>query len=542
MKNIFLKVLVSLLSCLTIIFVCSAVLAARPMDGDEFKFRQPDGTKVLVKVYGDEYYQRVESLDGYTLIRNAKGHICYAKLDSNGNLVPTSEIYTGTLLNQEKAKSLGIQKKLFEDKKIVLKHVKEKHQELDLSAPVDLLAASPTPIPTTTPQPSGVPIISTATPSKVYGIVILIDFPDVKSAVTQDLIDQAINKPGIGSVYDHFYDISGQKLEFTNKLIGFYTAKYNKNHYDSGTGYAGSTELLKETCDWLNSTKFDTTGLSLNPDKSIMAVTLLYAGTADAGWANGLWPHSGGYNYTLSNGVRINSHQFSSIGSKPQPSAMTHECEHMILKWPDYYDYDDDSKVIGNFNNFENPHARCVISRFYTIKWLNGLPDGSVVSVPAGSRDVFGYINTKNNNEMFIVENIRKTGDWSKFPGEGLVVWHIDKKGNNNYQDMTASKHYITSVEQADGKFDMEKNVNSGDTGDFFRAGYKDKFNDVTLPNSKWWDGSSSGFNISNISAIGNNMTFVFSSIVDGTPLTSATPTLTQTPTPTRAPTYTPTP
>jgi hypothetical protein len=68
---------------------------------------------------------------------------------------------------------------------------------------------------------------------------------------------------------------------------------------------------------------------------------------------------------------------------------------------------------------------------------------------------------------MFLIENIRKRGDWYKFPGEGLVIWHIDKKGNNDYQDMTAAKHYITSIEQADGKFDMEKNLNSGDAATF---------------------------------------------------------------------------
>jgi hypothetical protein len=32
---------------------------------------------------------------------------------------------------------------------------------------------------------------------------------------------------------------------------------------------------------------------------------------------------------------------------------------------------------------------------------------------------------------------------------------------------MTAEKHYITSIEQADGRFDLERNVNNGDAGDF---------------------------------------------------------------------------
>ncbi|KNY29155.1 dockerin type I domain-containing protein [Pseudobacteroides cellulosolvens] len=543
MRNQIFKLFLSIMGASVIMFLLSISLSAHPMSGEKFQFKQPDGTRVAVKVFGDEYYQRVESEDGYTLVRNKKGSICYAKLDSSGKLEATNKVYNGKALSEDEAKSIGINKGIYEDKNIVLKHVKEKRSEIQLNAPLEeeMLAASPTPL------PSGVPVIATATPSKVSGLVVLVDFPDVKSAVATNVIEQLFNKAGAGSVYDHFYNISGQKLEFTNKFIGFYTAKYEKGHYDSGTGYAGSTELMKEVCAWLNANQnFTTDGLSLNADKSIMAFTLLYAGTPDAGWANGLWPHSGGFSYVFKNGVRINSHQFSNIGSKPQTSTINHECEHMILKWPDYYDYDNDSKVIGKFNNFVNPYGRCVVSKFYNIKWLNGLPDGSVVTVPAGTRDVLGYINTKNNNEMFIVENIRKKGDWATFPGEGLIIWHIDRKGNNNYQDMTATKHYITSIEQADGKFDMEKNVNTGDTGDFFRAGYKDKFNDVTTPNSKWWNGTSSGFNISNVSAIGDNMTFVFSSTSDAiTPKPTSTPTATLkptfTPTVTPKPTYTPT-
>ncbi len=548
MKGQIFRLFASIMGASVVMFLFSISLYAHPMNGEKFQFKQPDGTRVAVKVFGDEYYQRVESEDGYTLIRNKKGNICYAKLDSSGRLEATNRVYKGTDLSEDEAKSIGIKKGLYEDKSIVLKQVKDKRSEIQLNAPLeeDVLAASPTPL------PSGVPVITTATPSKISGLAVLVDFPDVKSAIATDVIEQLFNKAGAGSVYDHFYNISGQKLEFTNKLIGFYTAKYEKSHYDSGTGYAGSTELMKEVCAWLNTNKnFTTEGLSLNADKSIMALTLLYAGTPDAGWANGLWPHSGGFSYTFSNGIRINSHQFTNIGTKPQTSTINHECEHMILKWPDYYDYDGDSKVIGKFDNFANPYSRCVISKFYNINWLNGLPDGSVVTVPAGTRDVLGYINTTNNNEMFLIENIRKKGDWATFPGEGLVIWHIDKKGNNNYQDMTATKHYITSIEQADGKFDLERNVNTGDTGDFFYAGFKDKFNDITTPNSKWWNGTSSGFNISSISDKGDIMTFVISSTSNAvSPIPTSTPTATPKPTatptatpkPTATPTETPTP
>ena len=82
-------------------------------------------------------------------------------------------------------------------------------------------------------------------------------------------------------------------------------------------------------------------------------------------------------------------------------------------------------------------------------------------------------------------------------------------KGDNSKNNMTASSHYLVSLEQADGKFDLEKNKNGGDSGDLFRAGYKDSFGDSTAPSSKWWNGSSSGLKLSQISKSGNEMTFV---------------------------------
>lgn len=500
-----LKGFVSVAFISILLFVMSSIAFAHPIKGETYHFSQPDGTKVEVKVYGDEFYQRVESIDGYSLIRNDAGSICYAKVDKNGKFVATNEVYKGAPLDAKKASQLGIEKGLYEQRSVVQKNVEEKKKEISAEEPV------PTPGPQFAPAVynAEIPPFQTAPPQTYVGLVVLIDFPDRKSAMTKEQIIATLNNPGTGSVYDHFYDISGGKVTFTNEVVGFYTAKYNKSHYDSGNGYNGSIELRNEALNWLKSTGYNPSKLTLDSSKRIKAVSFIYAGTPEAGWANGLWPHSTSMRNFSLNGAYVSAYQFSNIGTKPNIATITHECEHMILGWPDYYDYEDDSQVIGRFNEgVPNPFSRCVISRWYEIKWLNNLPDGSIVTVPANTMDVYGYINPQNSNEMFIVENIRRTGKWSKFPGEGLVIWHIDKNGNNNWQDMTPTRHYITSIEQADGRFDLERNVNTGDPGDFFYAGYKNAFTDNTLPNSKWWNGQSSGFNITEIGPIGNTITF----------------------------------
>ena len=42
-----------------------------------------------------------------------------------------------------------------------------------------------------------------------------------------------------------------------------------------------------------------------------------------------------------------------------------------------------------------------------------------------------------------------------------------------------------------------QKIDNRGDDGDMFKPG--DEFNDETVPDSRWWDGSQSGFDLRNI-------------------------------------------
>lgn len=109
-----------------------------------------------------------------------------------------------------------------------------------------------------------------------------------------------------------------------------------------------------------------------------------------------------------------------------------------------------------------------------------------------------------NGTEYFLFENIQQDGFNKGLvrQGEdahGLVAWHVDENIINLYQtagfrpnnvenwqnkrfqynqsetaaDGTVVTHYGLSILQADGKYDLEKNVNRGDAGDFFKTGSK---------------------------------------------------------------------
>ena len=55
-------------------------------------------------------------------------------------------------------------------------------------------------------------------------------------------------------------------------------------------------------------------------------------------------------------------------------------------------------------------------------------------------------------------------------PASGLAVYHCDILGSNELQQGTAAKHYQCALLQADGRRDLELNVNRGDGADLYGA------------------------------------------------------------------------
>jgi hypothetical protein len=135
----------------------------------------------------------------------------------------------------------------------------------------------------------------------------------------------------------------------------------------------------------------------------------------------------------------------------------------------------------------------------------------ATVSLPSTGNVAHRILKPGTPTEYFLVEN-RGTGDkWAaSLPDEGIVIWHIDetKDGNGN-QQMDAIAHYEVSLEQADGLFDLESNVNRGDAHDLFDLNTP-LFSDLTTPDAKWWDGTPSDITINVLSLPGATMEVAF--------------------------------
>lgn len=526
LANLFRLFICSLTYCLFI----NPCLAA-PMNGDIMLLKQPDGSRVEVKVYGDEYYQRIESLDGYTLTRNNEGWICFGEVNNDGTeLIATDTIYQNTFYSgaqtptstqnngQRLPKSLRLNpsaiekirehnKKLFElpedEKSSYFPAADEKYFSSFHESPYEKHVTNP-----------------------VKGLTLLIDFPDVPANVPRQSIERFFNEIGYrengndASIREYFNQVSGGKFDYTNTVTAYYTAQNNKSYYDSANS-PRTRPLIKEALDFLESSGFDFTSLTLDNNNRVVALNVLYAGYPDNGWAKGLWPHKGSMYYNVG-GVTIYNYQITNIGNRLSIRTTCHENGHLIMGWPDLYDYGGESLGIGNYGLMgyggsnvsptpPNPYFRA-LAGWQKPNILE--PSGTTyIEQVANDFSSYKYENPNNSREFFIIESVNNGphgGRYRSMPDQGVLIWHIDEYGNNGNEAMTPSSHYKVSVEQADGKFDLEKRLNFGQAGDLFHANSLNAFTAMSWPNSNWWDGSASGLTITNISHVGPTMHFEY--------------------------------
>jgi hypothetical protein len=118
-------------------------------------------------------------------------------------------------------------------------------------------------------------------------------------------------------------------------------------------------------------------------------------------------------------------------------------------------------------------------------------------------------------NEYFLVENRQKIGYDAYLPNSGLLIWHIDETQYSNdnqwYPGYTSNGNYLVALEQADGLYEMEKNISVGNSGDPFPgSANKISFTSITGPNSNSYAGENTYVGVNNISASVATMTADF--------------------------------
>ena len=538
--------------CVLVLFLMGgfgATLQADPMFGETMEFRQPDGTEVPVVLFGDEFYMRGETPDGYTVLRDPDtGWICYAELSADGSkLVPTQEHYLNALTPARRTvpgaaltpagvttadgttREKGVQlstERLLEKVRDARERMGADELYADTEPSPDMTPAQAAPMaaamttetdPMMEPAETGLPV-RTTDPSSVSGaitgLVVVVDFPGEPAPYTLQQYEDKCNKEdyyeadGTALSLRTFYkDASGGVLDMVQVVKGVYRAPKTFAEYDAMGFAVGAKEVLRFVLQQLEDEGFDFSQLTIDDDDgTVQLVSIMYPGNAQS-WAQGMWHHS--HFITTDNsfgGVKFSSYVTSRAGSL-SPRTMCHEYGHMAARWPDMYAYSGSAGVWGIMGGgktrLPNPYL------LYRNSWLDlenvfGL-DGTFQMDSLDPHRAYVYYDQSHPDEYFIMRPYTKDLlECANIPEEGMTIWRINNEGSNS---SFPDRPLLVDLVKADNH---QPETSSGVC--FSKFGVLDHYTPYTEASSAWryhgLEYQDSGFQMLNVSAVDSNMTF----------------------------------
>ena len=505
---------------------------ATPADPTPAKVTQPDGTTVTVQLHGDEFFNYLTTLDGYTVVKNEAGYYTYARLDGN-QLVASDRIARDNRTAADKAYLAGVSKGLT-SKDQVERGAKLLNQRNNLIR--------------------GIGHGGHMDYSKFRGLIILINYTDRKfddyvpwNYTPIDFYEAMINSHDyqgftlpagtkvecMGSVRDYYYDNSFQQFDPHFDILGPVDVPFactDAHQFNCDSIFFAALQALDPDVDF---SQYDT-----DEDGTADMVFFLVAGHGSDYSANDrdyLWPHMknftespvlDGVNFKLyacstnmigeENEYYINYNNVAGIGT------ICHEFSH-CLGLPDFYDADGVgsggtnlthpmtwSVMASGFknNNGRNPAGYSLFERYALGFAQPVLIEGEgTITVPALEKSNTGYrMNTANEGEYFIIEN-RQRVKWDKnLAGPGMLIWRVDSTNvevwENNLVNSNPNHMYYELLR---AKF---SGLNDSYNDPFPGVGKVTSITNATQPNLRTWDGKLSKYAFVNITEADSIITF----------------------------------
>jgi len=370
-------------------------------------------------------------------------------------------------------------------------------------------------------------------------LVILVDFSDKVytagwAAGTPEDFDSLLFSTGknpTGSMSEYYFENSYGNFTLQGTVVGWVRAAEGAGYYTGdcdgshGMGsYPQNAQRLVEEAVDLADASVDFSEFDNNGDGTVDGLFVVHAGTGYEESGNDCEIHSHQWNISsrYRDGVRIYSYSIEpeETASQNRLSAIgvyCHEFGH-VLGLPDLYDTDYSSSgagywelmASGSYNGSSQTPAGFSAWSKSKLGWLtltNITSNQTDVSIPALAFNPAAYRLWKHGatgSQYWIIENRQRMGFDAALPGDGLLIWHIDDAVGGNTNDW----HPKVFLEQADGRFDLQYDRNSGDASDPYpNFGYAPHFHDKTTPNSKDYSNASTEVAVWNISPSDSIMT-----------------------------------
>lgn len=353
---------------------------------------QPDGTTFMARIIGDEHQRWVQTVHGYTILRNEKTKAWeYAIQAKNGGLE-----LSGKAVSSEEVLPLHIPKYLEPFRDVV--DEKHTHERLQLKAGGEWD-----------------PTLVAGTRNLLF---IAVGFNDRALVTNASDWDTAIfdQTPGRKTVAN-FYDDNSQGLlqpvptpnsQTSNPNGGIVTVNVNLNHPNTGHSNQTTTQKYNIETQWINaalseaSAHVDFQALDTNGDGDLTldesVVYFIVAGYDASGSTNepNVWGHKWGtwnngdvqvdgveVNYWAINGELYNTGDRHSIG------IITHELGHLMCSLPDLYD------INPNGGNSAMGMFSLMAAGSWGIASGDNIAGDTPVNMDAWCRSVLGWANPR---------------------------------------------------------------------------------------------------------------------------------------------------
>lgn len=479
--------------------------------GETLTFEQQNGPSIQLVAFGDEHYHRLETTSGFTVVYDAGlGRYCYAKV--------ANERFASTAVPVDRPPPPGLKRHLREP--LPVRRGTGDARRRNRLPPPDGHAG----VARVFGANRGLLPGRQLSVGTVKGLTILVNFKDVKSTATAADVDRMLNGAAYAengnfcSVREYFRLMSAGKLDYTNVVVGPFQLKENRASYFESSPVHEALDLA--VASGLDLKQFDS-----RHEGIVDVLCVLYAGQTQ--YQGELWPHNG-FKEIRYGAIRTGLYLVSSLGRSAADltiGTFCHESGHLVCRFADLYDYgerDDDSgasaglgvyclMAAGNhLDGGRTPAPICGYQRDLA-GWCETIDlrtPGVFEAVHGDYGKVLKFTCPDAPNESFIVENRSSLALDEHLPASGLAVLHCDTLGSNEWQEGTPARHYQCALLQADGRQDLERDLNEGDGGDLFARTKGTALSDATRPTSRQWDGTESGFVLGDIGSPGQKIAF----------------------------------
>jgi immune inhibitor A len=386
-----------------------------------------------------------------------------------------------------------------------------------------------------------------ATVDSFRALTILVQFSDLPAQTPAADFDTLVYQAGSGSVRDFYSECSYGRLDLVTVNLpssaGWLSAPGTQAYYANGefglgaTSYPRNAQKLVEEAVALADAQVDFSRYDndLNGWVDLLMIVHSGPGAEFTGNSNHIWSHKWSIAPQLRDGVFLAPYtmmpEFWASPGDITIGVFAHELGHGF-GLPDLYDTDYSSRGVGRWsvmaagawngilgNSPAHFDAWCKLQLGFTSP-LTPTISAQGAALPQVETDSVIYRLWDGGalgNEYFLVENRQRVGFDASLPGSGLIIWHVDEgvttdNDNEWYPGYTSAGHYLVALEQADGLWQIEQNLNYGDGGDSYPGSTnKRTFNSTTTPNSLAYSGAVSFVTVSNISDSDSLMTADFS-------------------------------